>query len=193
MLTGFAGSVPDAWALRSLTRPRILWGSIHLHLTGRLDTLPVHAMGGTPAVQGRAHPPVLVSFSASRPAGSPSDTDRIDSAAFLCPVLGGRPVMGVRVEGRRRLRVTERALDGHDVAPGGDEAGGVEVPQVVELDAGQFGVAQCLAPPVADGVVVRRAVAVPGEEPTIITGGAVGGDVLGQDGDEGVGEVDDAL
>lgn len=70
--------------------------------------------------------------------------------------------------------MTERALDGHDVAPGGDEAGGVEVPQVVELDAGQFGVVQCLAPPVADGVLVRRALAVPGEEPTITTGGGAG-------------------
>ena len=42
--------------------------------------------------------------------------------------------MGVRVEGRGRLRVTERALDGHDVTPGRDQSRGVEVPQVVELD-----------------------------------------------------------
>jgi hypothetical protein len=30
--------------------------------------------------------------------------------------------VNVGVEGRRRLRVAERELDGHHVAPGGDEA-----------------------------------------------------------------------
>lgn len=52
-------------------------------LSGGDDAPPVHATGGKSAVPGRTHLPVLVSFSASRPAGSPSDADMIDSAAFL--------------------------------------------------------------------------------------------------------------
>ena len=46
--------------------------------------------------------------------------------------------------------------------------------QVVELDAGEAGVLQRLAPPVADGVLVWWVVALPGEQPSILAGGAVG-------------------
>ena len=38
-----------------------------------------------------------------------------------------------------------------------------------------------------------RVVALPGEEPPLLAGGAVGGDVFGEHVDEAVGEVDDAL
>ena len=117
----------------------------------------------------------------------------IDSAALRRAVLGGGPEVGVRVEGRRRLRVAEGTLDGYDVAPGRDEPGGVEVSEVVELDAGQPGVAQRLAPPVADGVLVRWVVALPREEPPVLAGGAMGCDVLGEHVDQAVSEVDDAL
>ena len=54
-------------------------------------------------------------------------------------------------------------------------------------------VAQRLAPPVADRVLVRRVVTLSGEEPLILARGAVGGDVLGQQVDEAVVEVDDAF
>lgn len=71
-------------------------------------------------------------------------------------------------------------MDRYDVAPRRDEAGGVEVAQVVELDARHPGVAQRLAPPVADGVLVWRVVTLPGEEPPILADGVVGGDVFGE-------------
>ena len=87
--------------------------------------------------------------------------DRLSS--LTCAVLSGRPQVGVDVERRSRLRVAEEPLDGHNVATGGDQAGGVEVSEVVELDAGEAGVAQCLAPPVANCVLVRWVVALPGE------------------------------
>lgn len=67
------------------------------------------------------------------------------------------------------------------------------MPQVVELDAGQSGVAQRLAPPVPDGVLVRWVVALPDEEPPILAGAAVSADVLGEHVHLAVGEVDDAL
>jgi hypothetical protein len=66
---------------------------------------------------------------------SPSDAARDRLRSLPRAVLRDRPKMGVGVEGRGRLGLAERALDGHDVATGRDEAGGVEVPQVVELDA----------------------------------------------------------
>lgn len=59
-----------------------------------------------------------------------------------CAVHGGGPEVGVGIEGGRRFRVAERALRGDHVAPGGDQAGGLEVPQVVEFDAGEAGVAK---------------------------------------------------
>jgi hypothetical protein len=53
---------------------------------------------------------------------------------FARAVLGARPEVGVRVEGRCRLRVAEGALNGHHIAAGRDEAGGVEVAQVMRAD-----------------------------------------------------------
>ena len=75
------------------------------------------------------------------PAPAPRTSPARAAGGLPRPVLGGRPQVRVGVERRGRLRVPERALDGHDVAPGGDQAGGVEVPQVVQRDAGQAGVA----------------------------------------------------
>ena len=57
------------------------------------------------------------------------------TGGLACAVLGRRPEMAVGVQRGRRRRVAERALDGDDVAAGGDQAGGVEVPEVVEPDA----------------------------------------------------------
>jgi hypothetical protein len=57
--------------------------------------------------------------------------------------------------------VTQRALRRDDVAAGRDEAGRVEVAQVVEPYCGQAGVLLGEAPSVADGVLVRRATALP--------------------------------
>jgi hypothetical protein len=62
--------------------------------------------------------------------------------------------------------VSEGPLDGDDVVALGDRAAGEEVPEVMEFDAGQLGVAQDLAPPVADGVLVRIA-RWPGEQPSM--------------------------
>lgn len=39
----------------------------------------------------------------------------------------------VRVQGDGRAGVSERALNRHHIAPGRDQAGGVEVPEIVEL------------------------------------------------------------
>jgi len=47
--------------------------------------------------------------------------------------------VGVGVKRRGGFGVTERALDGDDIAASRDEAGSVEVAQVVELDAAQPG------------------------------------------------------
>jgi hypothetical protein len=51
------------------------------------------------------------------------------------PILSRRPEVRVGVKRRGRLGVSEGALHGDDVAACGDEAGGVEVSEVVELDA----------------------------------------------------------
>ena len=67
------------------------------------------------------------------------------------------------------------------------------MPEVVQLDPGQPGVAQRLTPPVADGVLVRRAFLLAGEEPATLPDGAVVGDVLGEHVDQAIGEVDHAL
>lgn len=72
------------------------------------------------------------------------------------PVLRGRPPVRVGVQGRLRLGVAERALDGGDVAAGGDETRGVEVPEVMQSQASDAGALAGLAPLVADGVLVRR-------------------------------------
>lgn len=65
--------------------------------------------------------------------------------------------------------------------------------QVVELDAGEAGSRQRLAPPVADSVLVRWVLALSGEEPLFLPGGAVSCDALGGHVDEAVGEIHDAL
>ena len=56
------------------------------------------------------------------------------------------------------LGVPERPLDGHHVAAGRDQSGGVEVAQVVQPDPSSPAASQRRAPPVADGVLVRRIV-----------------------------------
>ncbi len=54
-----------------------------------------------------------------------------------CPVLCGGPEVAVGVQRRGRRGVPESPLDGDDVAAGGDQAGGVEVPEVVQLHPGE--------------------------------------------------------
>jgi hypothetical protein len=76
----------------------------------------------------------------------------------------------------------ESPLDGDDVAAGGDQSGGVEVPEVVQLDAAQAGRGQRRPPAVADGVLVRRLAGFPGEEPGALR--ASGGDVPGEQVDQ---------
>jgi hypothetical protein len=78
--------------------------------------------------------------------------------------------------------VPEGPLDGDDVAAGGDEPGGVEVPEVVQLHAREAGRGERRPPAVADGVLVRRLAGVPGEEPGALR--AVGGDVPGEQVDQ---------
>jgi hypothetical protein len=53
------------------------------------------------------------------------------------------------------------------------------VPEVVELDTSQAGVAQRLPPSVADGVLVPWVVTLPGKQPPILADGAVSGDLFG--------------
>lgn len=47
--------------------------------------------------------------------------------------------MAVGVQRRRRGRVPERPLHGDDIAAGGDQPGGVEVPEVVKPHVRQAG------------------------------------------------------
>jgi hypothetical protein len=78
--------------------------------------------------------------------------------------------------------MSEGSLDGDDVATGGDEPGGVEVPEVVQLDAAEAGCGERRPPTVADGVLVGWLVGVPGEEPGAPR--AVGGDMRGEQVDQ---------
>ncbi len=93
----------------------------------------------------------------------------VDEALGRFPgaVRGGRPQVRGGVQGGRRLGASEGSLDGDDVAALGDQAAGEEVPRVVELYARQARVAQRFAPPVADGVLVRRIAGRSGKEPAI--------------------------
>ncbi len=63
--------------------------------------------------------------------------------------------------------MTERALHCDPVAAGVDQPGRVEVPEVVQADTGQPGRDLGLAPPVADGVLVRRVTGLALEHPAI--------------------------
>ncbi len=56
-------------------------------------------------------------------------------------------------------------LNGHHVTPGRDEAGGIEVPQVMQADALEPRVPKRLAPPVTHRVLMRGRVACPLEQP----------------------------
>jgi hypothetical protein len=74
--------------------------------------------------------------------------------------------------------VPEGPLNGDDVAAGGDDPGGVEVPEVVQLDAAEARRGERRPPAVSDGVLVRRLAGLAGEEPGALR--AVGGDVPGE-------------
>src|SRR5450759_1276602 len=78
--------------------------------------------------------------------------------------------MRVRVQGRRRLRMTERPLDRDHVAACRDQPTGIEVPQVVETDSRQARRLQCSPPPVANRVLMWRLTAVTHEEPAVLSG-----------------------
>jgi hypothetical protein len=73
-------------------------------------------------------------------------------------------------------------LDGDDVAAGGDQTRGVEVPEVVQPQPGGTGGGGGRPPAVADGVLMRRLASFSGEEPPAVP--AEGGDVSGQDVDQ---------
>lgn len=62
------------------------------------------------------------------------------------------------------------------------------MPQVMELDPGQASAAERLAPPVSDGVLMRRVVVLASEEPLRLSGGTEVGDVLREQFDQAVGE-----
>ena len=53
--------------------------------------------------------------------------------ARLGAVLGRRPQVGVGVQRRRRRPVPQLLLHSHDVTAGGDQAGGVEVSEPVQM------------------------------------------------------------
>lgn len=71
-------------------------------------------------------------------------------------------------------------MDRDDVTAGGDEAGGVEVAEVVQLDVVQPSSLQRLAPPVPDTVLMRRLVAV-AEQPLLLASSADFSNVLGDE------------
>ena len=72
-------------------------------------------------------------------------------------VLGGRPQVRVGVQRGGGLGVSQGALDGDDVAAGGDQPGGVEVPEVVErqVGGGFAGVARPVGGPLRVMLVTR--------------------------------------
>jgi len=89
--------------------------------------------------------------------------------------------------------VAEGALHRDDVAPGRDQAGGVEVPQVVEADVWQLRRVAGRPPAPRDCVVVERVVS-DGEQPPVgLAFADVSRDVFAEDGDQLVGQVDDPL
>jgi hypothetical protein len=89
--------------------------------------------------------------------------------------------------------VAESPLDGHDVASGGDQAGGVEVAQVVEADLRQASSQSGGSPTPGDGVVVHRVIT-DHEEPSLRAAVVdVGLEVLAQDGHQLVAQVDNAF
>ena len=93
--------------------------------------------------------------------------DGVDSAGGCAgAVLGGGPQVAVGVQRRGGGRVAEGALHGDDVAACRDEAGGVEVAQVVEPDVGEFRGVAGGAPAPGDVVVVHRTVT-DGEQPVL--------------------------
>ena len=90
--------------------------------------------------------------------------------------------------------MAERPLDGHHITAGRDQAAGVEVPQIVQLDRTAPGRGACLAPLEADRVLMRRHVPAGREQVAVRpAAGAVRGNVHRQDRDQGIGEVNRAL
>jgi hypothetical protein len=87
--------------------------------------------------------------------------------------------------------VPEGPLHGDDVAAGGDEPGGVEVPEVVQSTRRDAGGRDGDAPAIADSVLVRGLSRFSGEEPS--TTRAERGDVRRQDVDKPRGQEDDPL
>ncbi len=83
------------------------------------------------------------------------------------------------------------ALNGDDVTAGADQAGRVEVPEVVQPEAAQAG-GSCGGPPaVADGVLVRRVCGSSAEDPSAVR--AVRSNVGGKQVDQSGCQEDRAL
>jgi hypothetical protein len=64
--------------------------------------------------------------------------------------------------------VPEGALHGDDVAAGGDQTRGVDVPEIVQSQSGDPGSRGGSAPAVADGVLVRRLGGFSSEDPAAL-------------------------
>ena len=79
--------------------------------------------------------------------------------------------------------MTHGALNGHNIAPGGDESAGEVVPQVVQLVC-ETGLGPGGAPAVVDEVVMPRLAALIEQPPVRFPGPRVLADVLGQDRDQ---------
>jgi len=89
--------------------------------------------------------------------------------------------------------VAECSLDGDDVAAGRDQSRSIEVAKVVQPNLGQAGCPSSCSPAPGDGVVVHGLVS-DGEQPALeVAVGHMRLDVLAEDGQQFIGQVDDAF
>jgi len=87
--------------------------------------------------------------------------------------------MSVGVEGCAGFRVAKSELDRYDIAPRGDQSGGVEMTQVVKPDPCQTSSSLNLSPPIPDNVLMRGHPFV-SKQPSLVTDRAKFCDVLVQ-------------
>ena len=70
--------------------------------------------------------------------------------------------MAVRVEGRRRFRMAQGSLYGHNVGAVGNQSAGKKMAAIVHLQAFESGRGTGLGPSVGDGVLMGRIFALSG-------------------------------